>query len=384
MTKRSKSRREFVEKISTAALSVPFLTSALSSCSNFEKKNLKILILGGTSFLGPHQISYAISRGHSVSIFTRGKTQPTVHKDVFSKVEQLIGDRENDLSELENRSWDVVIDNSGQKSEWTKKTATMLREKAEKYLYISSTGVYFPYLKDNIKENQTVLMDEPKDIEGSVYKLSYRYGVMKAKSEQEVVNAFGKQRSIIVRPTYMFGPGDKTDRFTHWPLRLSRGGEVLVPGKKDDLVQYIDVRDVAEWCIRLIENNSFGTYNAVGPTNRTTMRDFIDVAKKSFDVNHELIYIDDYDFLTENNLFYLVPWIMTDEKHFGSARISNIKAINNGLTFRNLNTSVKELYNWWNSDSITQERRDLLEKNQRSVLLREKEIIEKWKSIRAL
>ena len=114
------------------------------------------------------------------------------------------------------------------------------------------------------------------------------------------------------------------------------------------------------------------------------MRDFIDVAKKSFDVNHELIHIDDYDFLTENNLFYLVPWIMTDEKHFGSARISNIKAINNGLTFRNLNTSVKEVYNWWNSDSITQERRDLLEKNQRSVLLREKEIIEKWKSIRAL
>ena len=103
-----------------------------------------------------------------------------------------------------------------------KKTATMLREKAETYLYISSTGVYFPYLKDNIKENQTVLMDEPKDIEDSVYKLSYRYGVMKAKSEQEVVNAFGKQRSIIVRPTYMFGPGDKTDRFTHWPLRLSR------------------------------------------------------------------------------------------------------------------------------------------------------------------
>lgn len=378
MANKLSSRRGFIEKIALATLSTPILSSALIGCNKSSNKKLDILILGGTSFLGPHQIAYAISRGHNVSIFSRGKTKPTVHKDIFKQVEQLIGDRENDLTALENRTWDVVIDNSGQKSEWTKKTAMMLKEKSEIYFYISSTGVYFPYLKGDIKENQDLLLKEPDNLEDSVYKLSYQYGIMKAKSELETISAFGENRSIIVRPTYMFGPGDKTDRFTHWPVRLAKGGEVFVPGKKEDLVQYIDVRDVAEWCIRLAEEKSFGTFNAVGPKNKTTMTDFVEIAKQTFDVNHTLVYVDDYGFLKENNLYYLVPWIMTDDKHYGSARVSNAKAIQNGLTFRNLNTSIKEIHEWWYSDSLSQDRRDLLEKNKNSILVREKEIIEKW------
>jgi 2'-hydroxyisoflavone reductase len=205
------------------------------------------------SFLGPHQIAYALKRGHSISTFTRGKTLPSVHQELFANVEQLIGDREDDLSALENGQWDVVIDNSGRKTEWTQKSAQLLKDKAKFYLYTSSTGVYYPYLKDNIDEESKVLLQEPTELKESEDELDYWYGVMKATSEQATIKAFGVERSIIVRPTYMMGPADKTDRFIYWPIRLPKGGEILVPGKTADPVEYIDVRDVAEWMIRLAE-----------------------------------------------------------------------------------------------------------------------------------
>ncbi len=128
---------------------------------------------------------------------------------------------------------------------------------------------------------------------------------MKATSELEASNAFGKERTIIVRPTYVFGPGDRTDRFTHWPIRLAKDGDILVPGEKEDPVRYIDVRGVAEWCIRLAENKASGTYNAVGSSENITMHGFIDKAKSTFDVESNFVYVDNYDFLKENNLYYI-------------------------------------------------------------------------------
>jgi 2'-hydroxyisoflavone reductase len=202
---------------------------------------------------------------------------------------------------------------------------------------------------------------------------------MKATSEVEAVKAFGKERTIVVRPTYMFGPGDLTNRFIHWPIRLAKGGEVLVPGRKEDPVQYVDVRDVAEWCIRLAEKKAAGTYAAVGPSEEETMQDFVKKAKDSFNVDNELVFIDDYKFLEENGVYYIVPWILEDEYGYGSARIDNKKAKENGLTFRNLNTSIKETRDWWYSDALTDEMRDKFEKNPESVFFREQEILKKWK-----
>ncbi len=340
--------------------------------------------MGGTSFLGPHQIAYAISRGHSISTFTRGKTKPTIHKDVFDKVESLVGDRESDLSALENRQWDVVIDNSGRKTAWTKKTANLLKDKASIYLYISSTGVYFPYPKGNIKEDTKVLLKTPEGVTDEGVKLSYDYGVMKANSELEAEKAFGKDRTIVVRPTYMFGPGDLTNRFVHWPIRLSKGGNVLVPGKKDDPVQYIDVRDVAEWCIRLCEDKMAGTYNAVGPTVPTTIHGFVKEAASAFNVNTNFIYVTDYDFLKAHKVYYIVPWIMQDEYSYGSARVNIDKAKENGLTYRNLKDSVKDMYDWWYSDALTDERRNKFEGNPNTVFAREEEILSKWKAHKML
>lgn len=344
-----------------------------------SSKKLRILILGGTSFLGPHQIAYAISRGHEVSTFTRGKTEPTVNKDFFKDVAQLIGDRENDLTALEKGTWDVVIDNSGRKVEWTSKTATLLKDRVHSYIYTSSTGVYYPYLGDNITENSEVLTIMPKGIEDEEQKLEYGYGVMKANSELAAQRIFGPDRSLLVRPTYMMGPGDRTDRFIYWPLRLSRGGEVMVPGKIDDPVQYIDVRDVAEWMIRSAEEKRTGTFNVVGPKTEQGMREFVTQAKRAFEINSQLVQIDDYQFLKENGVPYLIPWILPEGNNYGSARVNNQKALKASLTFRAIKDSIHETLEWWESDALTEARRNQFEQVKGSMLHREKAILETWK-----
>lgn len=361
-------------------LALPLLGSSLMSFKLPQNtRPLKILILGGTSFLGPHQIAYALSRGHRISTFTRGKSKPTVHFDKFDKVEQLIGDRENDLSAIETGEWDLVIDNSGRKTEWTRKTAQLLKDRASIYMYTSSTGVYYPYLKESVDENDQVLLTEPKIEMDDETKLEYWYGVMKATSEEETIKAFGKDRSIIVRPTYMMGPGDKTDRFIYWPIRLSRGGEMLIPGQAQDPVQYIDVRDVAQFMINLAEKNLTGTYNAAGPEKATGMHKFAEEIKPTFSNEISYVYIEDYPFLLENELPYLVPWIMPTGNNYGTARIKNKKAIENGLKCRDLKQSIRDTLAWWNSEVLTQERRDKFENDPKGLLQREEMILSKWK-----
>ncbi|EDP69474.1 hypothetical protein FBALC1_05263 [Flavobacteriales bacterium ALC-1] len=390
--KKLNSRRTFIKKGALASIAIPLLGSNLISCKSetqkepneakTESKKLSILILGGTSFLGPHQVAYAISRGHKVSTFTRGKTKPTVHAEIFDQVEQLIGDRENNLKALENRKWDVVIDNSGRKVEWTKATANLLKDNVGMYMYTSSTGVYYPYLTDNISEETKLVLSMPEGLtEDEQYE--QEYGVMKGNSELEAIKAFGKERTIVVRPTYMIGPADKTDRFIHWPIRLAKGGEILVPSKKEDPVQYVDVRDIAEWFIRLAENQQHGTYNGVGPKDAQTMQEFVKQAAQSFDVKSSFVMVDDYDFLIKNKVYYSVPWIMPHEKNYGSARISNSKSIAAGLTFRPLKETVNDTYNWWISDAITEERRQKFEANPNTLLAKEKDILESWKTLKS-
>lgn len=373
-----KGRRDFIKKSIAAGITIPLLGSNLLSCISKEKAKLKILILGGTSFLGPHQIAYALKRGHSVSIFTRGKTKSTVHQDLFKKVEHLIGDRNNNLKALEKGEWDLVIDNSGRNVKWTTETAELLKDRVKYYMYTSSTGVYYPYLGDKINEKTKTLTKEPDKLNNENEKLEYWYGVMKTNSENAAIKAFGKDRTIITRPTYMFGPGDKTNRFIHWPVRLAKGGNILVPGKKEDLVQYVDVRDVAEFMIRLAENKFSGKFNIAGPIKEQSMLAFVNEAKTAFNNNSNIIPIDDYEFLEKNNIHYLVPWIPSIGNNYGSSRISNIKAVSAGLTFRDLKTSMIEMHNWWYSGALPQNQRDLFEKNPKGLLMNEQKILKKW------
>lgn len=385
------SRRSFIKKGTLASLGLPLLGTTLISCKQEENTNidseketnkkLNILILGGTSFLGPHQIAYALSRGHKVSTFTRGKTKPKVHAELFDEVEMLIGDREDNLKALENRQWDVVIDNSGRKVSWTKATAELLKDNVGTYMYTSSTGVFYPYLNGNLTEDTEVALELPEGLTDDE-KYEMDYGVMKANSELTAINTFGKNRTVVIRPTYMLGPADRTDRFIHWPVRLAQGGEHLVPGKSEDLVQYIDVRDIAEWFIRLAENKSHGIYNGVGPSENQTMQQFIKEAAKAFDTTSSFVMVDDYEFLNKNGIYYSIPWVMPDEKHYGSARVSNTKSVAAGLTYRPLSETVKDTYNWWQSDKVDPERKSKFNTNLEAMLTKEKEMIAEWKQMK--
>lgn len=383
-------RRQFLQTGAKAgALAYLFANPAISFGNDLlsnkdvmggeNSKKLKILILGGTSFLGPHQIAYALGRGHSISTFTRGKTKPTVHQDLFDLVESLIGDREDNLEALKGRSWDAVIDNSGYKVQWTRDTANLLKDNCGIYLYTSSTGVYYPYLGDSISEKTSTVLTVPSGATEEE-KYEYDYGVMKAGSEIAAMDAFGAKRTIAVRPTYMMGPGDKTDRFTYWPVRLKKGGEILVPGKPDDLVQYIDVRDVAEWMIRLIEQKNSGTFNAVGPASATGMIQFVYGVHAAYNSKASFVSIPDYDFLNKQNVPYSIPWVMPTNDHYGTSRISNNFAVSNGLTYRPLAESCREITDWWYSDVVSEERRQKMLAGPESLMTREKDVLQAWKT----
>ncbi len=381
------SRRSFITSSLKAGLgasvlgSIPatsFASGKLGHLLPSGRHPLNILILGGTSFLGPHQIAYALGRGHNISTFTRGRTLPTVHQGLFDEVESLIGDRQNDLDALRGRRWDAVIDNSGRQVSWTRDSAQLLKDSCEVYLYTSSTGVYYPYLTSDIRESQDLVRSVPVGLD-EVRSMEYGYGVMKANSEVETIDAFGADRSIIVRPTYMMGPADRTDRFTYWPLRLARGGEVMIPGKIDDPVQYMDVRDVAAWMIRLIEAKNSGTFNAVGPASATGMQAFIHGAHAAFNSAVSFVNVNDYEFLKAHGVHDAIPWIMPVEENYGSARANNEWGIENGLTFRPLAESVRDIHDWWYSGVVPAERMENMTSGPQALMRRETGILEAWK-----
>jgi nucleoside-diphosphate-sugar epimerase len=366
-------RRDFVKTAlgAGAALQLGMVPGAVS-VNGGRPRALRLLVLGGTSFLGPNQIKYALERGHTVSTFNRGRTVPTMHPEIFDHVEHLEGDRNGDLKSLEGRDWDAVIDNSGQNSAWATLSAQLLKGHAKRYLFVSSTGVYFPYRSMDIKEDfPTPLNDDPPKEPPS-------YSPMKARSEVEVRKFFGEEGAIIVRPQYIVGPGDPTDRYPFWPVRFERGGEVLAPGHKNDPAQIIDVRDLSEFMVRLIEQNASGTFNAAGPANPMTMQQFIDGTKAAINPRATVTWIEDYAFLKEHKLGYSIPWLMAEDSNLGAARINIDKAKKAGLTFRPMATTAKDTLAWWHSDAVKPERRAA----PRFALTaeREAEILAAWKA----
>lgn len=358
---------------SDSLLAGPFSPSGPTSLSRTEvpARKLNILILGGTNLTGPHHVRYALERGHSVSIFTRGQTKPGLFQDAFQHVEHLIGDRENNLDALRGRSWDAVIDASGMNEKWTKDSAELLKDSAGTYLYISSTGVFYPYLTTEIEEDTELVLVDESDGED----MASWYGVMKAKSEIEARRVFG-DRSCIVRPGYIVGPLDRTHRGTYWPERLSRGGEVLVPGKKSDLVQQIDVRDLTEFIIHLLEEDVHGTFNVTGPGAPTTMEEFVYGVKSTTSSEVTWTWIEDYEFLEEHQVFGAIPWLLPVGKDFGSQRINIDRAKAAGLTFRPIAVTASETLEWFNTLSEA-------EKSDPPMTItpeREIELLEAWKA----
>ncbi len=311
-------------------------------------KPLRILILGGTGFTGPFQVNYALARGHQVTIFNRGK-RPS--PEWSGAVEQLLGDRDTgDLKSLEGRSWDVCIDNPTSLPSWVRDAGQALKGRVGHYLFISTISVYADGAKPGINEDAALAPYKGADAMAETM-LTLRadvenlYGPLKALSEAEARTQFG-DKVTIVRPGYIVGPRDETDRFTYWPKRIAEGGEVLVPGDGQDPVQIIDGRDLGEWMIRLAEAGTTGTFNACGPDYALSTDAMVHGCHAVTGGPVRFTHVTP-EFI-EKNQVALPIWVPREGTPYsGYGAVDNARAIAAGLTFRPLATTVADLLAWY-------------------------------------
>jgi len=315
------------------------------------RRSLRILILGGTGFTGPHQVRYAVERGHQVTVFNRGRRQA----DLPAGVEELVGDRNTgELDALRGRTWDAVIDNPTTLPFWVRDAGEVLRDATGQYVFISTISAYDVRGAAAIDEGTALLGyadGDPLDVTPEVYQErgGALYGPMKAASEREAARWFG-DRTTVIRPGLIVGPGDQTDRFTYWPVRIARGGEVLAPGTGGDRVQVVDARDLAEWTVRVVEEGATGDFNAVGPRAALSMAEQLHGIRGALPGDLELGFTwVPADFLQAQGVR---PWSeMTT--WFGPdavlSKASNARAVAAGLTFRSLATTTVETLEWFRS-----------------------------------
>src|SRR2546423_10568723 len=341
-------RREFIKLSAAAGGAFALTTRSTTLLAEKSAKPLRILILGGTGFIGPYQVQYALSRGHKITTFNRGKT----HKNELPEgVEQLIGDRNGQLDALKNRPWDVCIDNPTTLPAWVRDAAQILKANVERYIFISTISVYAD-TSTGPDENAPLAKYEGADpfketleaMKASGYKT---YGPLKALSEQETQKWF-PDKSLIIRPGLIVGPRDESDRFTYWPVRIDRGGEVLAPGNPNDPVQFIDGRDLAEWTIRMVENREIGIYNATGPAKPLGIGGMLEDIKAALNSNPKFTWASE-EFLTQQKVD---PWSdmpVWTGKDSGLARTSISRALAKGLTFRPLADTARDTLAWFKS-----------------------------------
>ena len=345
--------------------------------SQQPRKALRILILGGTGFTGPHQVRYALARGHQITLFNRGK-QP---HEWPGAVEELIGDRNTgDLKALEGREWDVCIDNPTTLPFWVRDAGRVLRGKIKHYVFISTISVY----ADNLKpadESAPVAIYPGKDAMAetleSLRAKGELYGPLKALSEKEAETQF-PGKATIIRPGLIVGPGDETDRFTYWPVRLARGGEVLAPGDGSDPVQIIDARDLAEWTIRMAEAGTLGTFNATGPRHPLRMKEMLTGVAAAIHADARPIWVP-ADFLESEKVEAwsdMPVWVPARGETAGFAKRSIAKALAAGLTFRPLDATASDTLAWFKQQPA--ERQAKLKAGLTAA--REAEVLSKWKS----
>lgn len=365
--------------LAAAGAMLPSFAAARAALADIPKADtpLSILVLGGTGFTGPFQVAYALARGHRVTTFNRG-LRPAL--DWADEVEQLVGDRSTgDLRALEGRKWDVCIDNPTSLPFWVRDAGKALADSIGHYLFISTISVYADGSKPGMDEDAPLAAYKGRDAmaetrESLMADVENLYGPLKALSEAEAHKQFGK-KVTIVRPGYIVGPRDETDRFTYWPLRVADGGEVLVPGDGQDPVQIIDGRDLAEWMIRLAENGTTGVFNACGPDYRLSMDAMLHGCHAVTGGPASFTHVP-ADFL-EKHEAALPIWVPREGTPYsGYGAVSNARAIAAGLTFRPLASTVTDLLAWFRSQPAERQAKV------RAGISREKEaeILEAWKA----
>jgi 2'-hydroxyisoflavone reductase len=307
---------------------------------------LNILILGGTGFTGPEQVNYALARGHKVTLFNRNKTRPDMFK---GRVDQLIGDLGADTSALKGKKFDVVLDNPTTFPFWVRNAAQYLEGNVGHYIFISTESVY-PDNSVPDRDESDGLTPMPEGVDPYTLVREHAgqyYGALKTFSEGEVAKHYGKAFTIV-RPGLIVGPLDRSDRFTYWPARIDRGGEVLAPGTPNDPSQFIDSRDLAEFMIRLAEKKVLGIYNAVGPEKPTTMAEVLYGIKAVTTAGASFTWVPN-EFLAANGVRgwrHMPIWLPPEGRTAGFLRRSNAKALAAGLTFRPLAMTAKDTLDW--------------------------------------
>jgi 2'-hydroxyisoflavone reductase len=342
------------------------------------RRAIRLLILGGTGFIGPWQVRYAQQRGHQVTTFNRGRTAP----GMFPGVEELIGDRDTgSLDALKGRRWDAVIDNSasqGDAPRWVRQSTELLKDATDQYLFISTRSVYRDISMVPATVDAPLLERQPgNDYAGGE---DFPYGLAKALAEAEARRSFG-ERVTIVRPGLIVGPGDDTDRFTYWPVRIEKGGEVMAPGDaENDRVQVIDVRDLCEWAVRLCENRTYGTFMGIGPQNGRSMGEFLYGIAAVTTAPLTWTWVP-REFLAEHRMraYAEMPvWRPPTPGYEGFARFDLTREVAAGLTFRSLAETTRATLEFHHSRPP--ERQATLQSG--TTLEREAEVLKAWHASR--
>lgn len=343
-------RRTFIKAsaIAAGAMGVDAFPDVLRAQPRVDAawKPIEILILGGTGFTGPEQVEYAIARGHHVTLLNRNRTRPDFFK---GRVEQLIGDLNGDVSALKGRRFDVVIDNPTTAPAWVRNVAQYMKGNTSHYIFISTISAYASdknaWSNESDPTHPLPAGFDPFAVPPADFRRNY--GVLKAESEREIARQYPGIFTII-RPGLIVGPLDQSDRFTYWPYRIDKGGQVLAPGNGNDPVQLIDSRDLAEWTIRVAENHTLGTFNATGPAKPLTMAELLYGIKAVTTAGAQFTWVP-WDFLGEQKIrgWSNMPVVIPDRPENVAFSRRNIdKALAAGLTFRPLAVTAKDTLDW--------------------------------------
>ncbi len=374
----SANRRDFLKASATGTvLALSGGLRPLFAREGESDKKLKILILGGTGLIGPALIESAQKRGHTVTIFNRGRRTG----DRFPDVEKLIGDRDPNKGEglkaLEGKKWDVVFDDCGYFPRMVTASAELLGPNVGHYVYVSSISCYADNSKvDQDEDAACGKMDDPT-LETMGDQFQY-YGPLKALCEEAAEKAC-PGKTTIIRPGYIVGPEDSTGRFTYWPWRIAKGGEVLVPGEPTDPIQIIDVRDLSDFMITCAENKTTGKFNLVGPGERLTMKEMVDACVAATKSDAKLTWVP-VAFLSKNGLggdggFPI--WAPFEGETKGFHTWKNERAIKAGLKFRPMEQIAKDALDWLNEQP--ENRQTMILKGSGAMSMeKEKELLEAW------
>lgn len=304
-------------------------------------RNVRVLVLGGTLFLGRHIVEAALARGHEVILFNRGRRNP----HLFPKIEKLHGDRDGDLSALRDRRFDAVIDPSGYRPEQVLAVADVLGDTIAHYTFISSISAYREFPPHRSFDEDAPLAEGEDG-----------YGALKARCEEALEGRL-PGRVARVRPGLIVGPHDPTDRFTYWPRRVARGGKVLAPGRAERPIQVVDVRDLAEWCVRLAEQCRAGVFNAVGPAATLTMGRLLEECTGATESIARFMWVPDESLLAAGVTPWteLPLWIPERDSQVGGMLLAdNRRAVAAGLMFRSLTDTIRATIEWDRDERVAE------------------------------